>query len=347
MIPPMAWPDAIFLDYARALKLRVRVPVIAVGRLGDPATAQSAIAEGACDFVALGRPLLADPEWPRKVTAGEPVRRCIACNTCITGMRTGGPLHCVVNALTGREHAYSGAITPRGQRIAVVGAGPAGLTYVSLVVADNEVVVFERNRKPGGAWLQAGFAPRFQEVPANARLLERHITSLEEACLRGGAHIEYGVDITKSPERLAGFDVIVVASEARYRGGLGTLAPALLRTGAARWPGLSTLLERSVVRDFLYYRARRATGPAIAHLAKPGQSVVILGDAAVPAKVPRQYKALSKPPCGSTRHRPRHTCGYLLIGSTCRPPDRLVKLVHLPTTGIGTLPPSPDRPMAA
>jgi 2,4-dienoyl-CoA reductase-like NADH-dependent reductase (Old Yellow Enzyme family) len=284
MIPPMAWPDATFLDFARALKPRVDVPVIAVGRLGGPSTAQLAIANGACDFVALGRPLLADPEWTRKVKAGVPVRHCIACNTCITGMRTGGPLQCVVNALTGREHTYSGASTPRDQRIAIVGAGPAGLTYASLVVADNEVVVFERNRRPGGAWLQAGQAPRFQEVPANARLLERHITSLEEACLRGGAHIEYGIDITKSPERLAGFDLIVVASGARYRGGLGVLAAALLETGAARWPGLSTLFDWSVVRDFLYYRARRATGPAIAHLARPGQSVVILGDAVVPGK---------------------------------------------------------------
>jgi 2,4-dienoyl-CoA reductase-like NADH-dependent reductase (Old Yellow Enzyme family) len=284
MIPPMVWPDATFLHFARAIKARVRLPVIAVGRLGDPATAQSAISDGACDFVALGRPLLADPEWARKVKAGEPVRRCIACNSCITGMRTGGPLHCVVNALTGREHTYSGAMGPRGQRIAVVGAGPAGLTYTSLVVADNHVVVFERNRRPGGALLQAGLAPRFQDVVSNVRSLERYITSLEAACLQGGAHIEYGVDIAKWPERLAGFDLIVVASGARYRAGLGVLAAMLLESGAARWPGLNALFARSAVRNFLYYHARRPTGRSIASLARPNQSVIILGDAATAGK---------------------------------------------------------------
>ena len=66
MIPPMAWPKAPFLGFARALKPRVSLPVIAVGRLGDPATAEAALSAGACDFVALGRALLADAEWARK-----------------------------------------------------------------------------------------------------------------------------------------------------------------------------------------------------------------------------------------------------------------------------------------
>ena len=140
MIPPMARPDAAFLPYARALKPRIGVPVIAVGRLGDPMAAQEAVAQGACDFVALGRPLLADADWARKVKAGEPVRRCIACNTCITGMRTGGPLYCLVNARTGREREFADAKGPQGKRIAVIGAGPAGLTYASLVGGQNDVV---------------------------------------------------------------------------------------------------------------------------------------------------------------------------------------------------------------
>ena len=92
MIPPMAQPDATFLKFARAVEARLSIPVaIAVGRLGEPAIAQAALADAACDFIALGRPLLADPDWSRKVRAGVPVRRCIACNTRISGMRRGRP----------------------------------------------------------------------------------------------------------------------------------------------------------------------------------------------------------------------------------------------------------------
>jgi hypothetical protein len=284
MIPPMARPDATFLEYARALKPRVGVPVIAVGRLGDPKTAQEAVAHGACDFVALGRPLLADADWARKVRAGEPVRRCIACNSCITGMRTGGPLYCLVNARTGREHDFAVAKAPNGKRIAVIGAGPAGLTYASLVGGQNDVVVFEREMQAGGALRQAGLAPRFQDVEAESGSLARYVAGLEEACARLGVRIQYGIDVSRHPEQLSGFDHVVVATGARYRAGLGGLAAALLESGAARWPPFTQFFERPGVRDFLYYRARYATGAAIAALVQPGQSVAVIGDAVQPGK---------------------------------------------------------------
>src|SRR5207237_10178019 len=63
VLPPMSYPDAAFLDFAAAVKQAVRVPVIAVGRLGDPATAAQAVASGKTDFIALGRSLVADPQW--------------------------------------------------------------------------------------------------------------------------------------------------------------------------------------------------------------------------------------------------------------------------------------------
>src|SRR5262245_34857021 len=74
MIPPMNMPDAPFLDFAADVKKAVRVPVIAVGRLGDPATATDAVASGKADFVALGRALIADPQWVNKVRSGEPIK---------------------------------------------------------------------------------------------------------------------------------------------------------------------------------------------------------------------------------------------------------------------------------
>ena len=61
------------------------------------------MASGKADFVALGRTLVADPQWVEKLRRGEPIRRCLACNTCIDGMRSGAGISCVVNGAAGRE----------------------------------------------------------------------------------------------------------------------------------------------------------------------------------------------------------------------------------------------------
>src|SRR5215468_3293832 len=103
VLPPMTYPDATFVHFAAGVKKAVRVPVIAVGRLGDPATATKAVAAGEMDFIALGRTLIADPQWVEKLKRGEPIRRCLACNTCINEMRGGARIGCVVNAAAGRE----------------------------------------------------------------------------------------------------------------------------------------------------------------------------------------------------------------------------------------------------
>src|SRR6266513_381935 len=72
VLPPMTFPDALFLDLAAAVKKLVGVPVIAVGRLGDPAIATEAVAAGKADFIALGRALIAEPRWVEKLTRAEP-----------------------------------------------------------------------------------------------------------------------------------------------------------------------------------------------------------------------------------------------------------------------------------
>jgi 2,4-dienoyl-CoA reductase-like NADH-dependent reductase (Old Yellow Enzyme family) len=108
------------------VKARVAIPVIAVGRLGDPARATDAVASGKADFVALGRTLIADPDWVAKLARGEPARRCLACNTCVNEMRGGAQLRCVVNGAAGQERRYESARPPAKQRIVVIGAGRRG-----------------------------------------------------------------------------------------------------------------------------------------------------------------------------------------------------------------------------
>lgn len=284
MIPPMNYPDATFLAYAAAIKKEVSVPIIAVGRLGDPDVAAEAVETGKADFIALGRTLIAEPEWVEKLRRGEPARRCLACNTCVNEMRGGSQLRCVVNGCAGRETEFLAAKPPQGERIAVIGAGPAGLTYASLVADGNAVTVFEREAAAGGAFRYAGKAPMFQEVTAVESSFDRYIAAQVAACAKKGVLFRYSTDVTKSPALLAPFDRIVVASGARYRYGLGSLTKLMLNWGIARWPGIAQLFKRDPVRDWFYHRARVATGEILKALARPGQTVMVIGDALAAGK---------------------------------------------------------------
>jgi 2,4-dienoyl-CoA reductase-like NADH-dependent reductase (Old Yellow Enzyme family) len=284
MIPPMGMREAPFLDFAAEVKKSVDVPVIAVGRLGDPNVARQAVASGSCDFIALGRSLIADPQWVEKFRRGEPPRRCLACNTCVDEMRAGARIGCVVNADAGRERKFADASPTKGERIAVIGAGPAGLTYASLVAETNRVTVFEKDHVAGGALRLAAKAPVFQDVDANEQSFTRYIDNLVAACRGKGAEFQFDTDVLAQPKRLESFERLVIATGADYRFGLGTIVAATLRTGLARLPGIATLLSQHAVRDWFYYIARYPTADRFSALARPGQTVVVIGDALTPGK---------------------------------------------------------------
>lgn len=284
MIPPMAMPDATFLGFSKKIKEHVRIPVIAVGRLGVPALAGQAVAEGSADFVALGRPLLADPEWVIKAQHSRPVRMCIACNTCVDGMREGDKLHCLVNPATGRELIYRNNETRqqlrhRGQRVAVVGAGPAGLTFASLAARENEVVVFERASRAGGALFLAGKAPLFQEVEADVASLARFVDGLVEECKDRGVKFIYGHEA--KPSELQNYDLVVVATGAKYRFGMDGSVRRALKYGIFRWPFIKKLAQETAWRDWTYYKARV---PYVPELGVEGKRMILIGDAFRPGK---------------------------------------------------------------
>jgi 2,4-dienoyl-CoA reductase-like NADH-dependent reductase (Old Yellow Enzyme family) len=280
MIPPMAYPPATFLSYAARMKQFVDVPVIGVGRLGDPETAARAVADGQLDVVALGRSLIADPHWVAKAQAGEPVRRCLACNHCITNMRSGAQLSCVVNPVTGRELEFTGSRSVTGRRIVVLGAGPAGLSYASLVAEGNDVTVLERSDRTGGAFRLTGLAPRFNDVAAAEPTFAAYVAELERDCRRKGVQFRFGAQATA--EDLRGADLVLVATGARYRFGLGGLVPRVLHTRAARGRVAERLFASPRLRDWLYYRLRSGRGAELAQdlPVEPGTEVLVIGDAA-------------------------------------------------------------------
>src|SRR6202043_694077 len=136
-----------------------------------------------------------NPKWVKKGRRGEPIRRCLACNTCINEMRGGARIGCVVNGAAGRETEFANTEPPTGERIAVIGAGPAGLTYASLVADTNKVTVFEKESRPGGAFRYAGKAPLFQEVEASEESFARYIADLFKACVASGVPFRLSPDL--------------------------------------------------------------------------------------------------------------------------------------------------------
>jgi 2,4-dienoyl-CoA reductase-like NADH-dependent reductase (Old Yellow Enzyme family) len=281
MIPPMIYPEGAFLDYAAAVKKVVDVPVIGVGRLGDPLKAARAVDDGRADLIALARPLLADPEWVNKARAGIPVRRCISCNHCVNHMRSGAQISCVVNAKTGRELEFDGSAPHKGERVVVIGAGPAGLSYASLVADDNQVVVLERADRAGGAFHLAGQAPRFNDVRADAAVLDAYISELVRDCEQKGVRFHYGSDAVAERAQLQEADRVVVATGARYRTGLNRIVPRVLGSGLLRSRIGDRVFRVPRLREALYYRLRVANGAQVA--AKCGldpAKTVVIGDAA-------------------------------------------------------------------
>ena len=164
-IPSMYVEHGCFVHLAEAVKKRVAIPVIAVGRIKKPEMAEAIIRDGKADMVALGRSLLSDPQWPNKVKNGSvrTIRPCIGCCLgCIHAVFQLEPGGCVVNPDVGREYLLPRGIEPAAdpRKCLVVGAGPAGLAAARmLALRGHAVTVCEQQSEIGGALRLASKPP--------------------------------------------------------------------------------------------------------------------------------------------------------------------------------------------
>ncbi len=164
MIPPMAVADGPLIRYAALVKQVVSIPVIAVAKIHTPALAEATLQNGQADFIALGRELLADPDWPRKaeMELDTEIHGCIACNQgCITRLFEQRDVWCTVNAACGREREFEGIANTGGRRkVLVAGGGPAGMSAASAAAqAGFKVILCEAEDALGGQLPAAGAAP--------------------------------------------------------------------------------------------------------------------------------------------------------------------------------------------
>lgn len=209
MIEPIQYEEGWKLYLAETIRKAVKIPVFGVGVIHSPEVAERAIAEGKIDFAAVGRELLCEPQWANKAMAGDRhYPKCIGCNACFERIGYNLPLRCAINPLAGRElHAPTPA--KQAKRIAVVGAGPAGVTAaVTAARRGHQVELFEAAGEIGGQLTLAGTPPRKTKI-------FDYIDYLKEELAQSTVTTRFNRRFTA--EDASGFDHVIVATGAECR----------------------------------------------------------------------------------------------------------------------------------
>ena len=207
-------PRAAFRATGRQLKQAVSVPVVASNRINMPADAQDIIASGDADMVSMARPFLADPQWVEKVAAGrsDEINTCIACNqACLDHTFSNKRASCLVNPRAGFETEIVYRKTAARQRVAVVGAGPAGLSAATVAAeCGHDVTLFDGSDSIGGQFKLAMRVPGKEEFAQTLRYFARRLQIT-------GVKLHLNQRVTREQLLQQGFDHIVLATGIRPR----------------------------------------------------------------------------------------------------------------------------------
>ncbi|MGE0660656.1 MAG: FAD-dependent oxidoreductase [Reyranellaceae bacterium] len=208
-VPTVAYvaPRAAWAEATAAIKAKVKIPVIASNRINDPAVAENLIASGKCDLVSLSRQMLADAEFAAKVEAGTPeaINTCIACNqACLDMIFRLKPSTCLVNPRALREIEFPTGKAATRKRIAVVGAGAAGMTCAFEAAArGHDVTLYEKSGQLGGLLQLARNVPDKSEFDELIRYLSYRVKA-------DGVTVKLNASPTAA--ELKGFDEVVIAT---------------------------------------------------------------------------------------------------------------------------------------
>jgi 2,4-dienoyl-CoA reductase (NADPH2) len=201
-------PHAAFRDATARVKRSLRIPVVASNRINDPGTAEAILAAGDADMVSMARPFLADPALMAKAAAdrADTINTCIACNqACLDRTFRNQRASCLVNPRACRETELVYATTRAARRIAVIGAGVAGLAAATIAAArGHRVTLYEAADAIGGQFRLAMRVPGKEDFADTLRYFDTRIRET-------GVTLELGKRVT--PADVAGaFDAVIVAS---------------------------------------------------------------------------------------------------------------------------------------
>jgi 2,4-dienoyl-CoA reductase-like NADH-dependent reductase (Old Yellow Enzyme family)/thioredoxin reductase len=196
-------------DHAAAIKSVVSKPVFTVGRINDPLIAESLVASGKADGVAMGRGSLADPELPNKAREGrfEDIIQCTGCmQGCESRVIAQLPVRCTMNPRTGRENEFAITPAPAKKKVFVAGGGPAGME-AAIVAAQrgHDVTLFEKDKRLGGQYYLASVPPWKGEISA---FLAWQVHTLEKLGVRTVLDTALTAEMAEEQEP----DVVIVAT---------------------------------------------------------------------------------------------------------------------------------------
>lgn len=201
------------MDLAAEAKTFLKVPVITVGRVSEPAMAEDIIRSGKADFIAMGRASLADPHWPNKARTGanNDIRHCIGClQGCTASTYQGVPIYCLVNPELGHEFEYDYAPAQTHRKVYIAGAGIAGMEAArAAAIKGHQVEIFEKKATVGGQFISAAYPPYKGEFATYTAWLYREIQKYPNISLH--LNTELTTEKVKSEQP----DQVIVASGAK------------------------------------------------------------------------------------------------------------------------------------
>jgi 2,4-dienoyl-CoA reductase-like NADH-dependent reductase (Old Yellow Enzyme family)/thioredoxin reductase len=186
---PICEPPAHLAGLAAEIKKVVNIPVIAVGRI-DAEVGDKLIGEGKADFIAMARAILADPEYPNKVSAGrqDDVRPCIRCYNCVSQAFWNEPVFCTVNPAAGKESELRIEPIKQSKKVMIIGSGPGGMeAAIVATLRGHKVSIYEKGVRLGGSLTFASMASEANE--AFLYYLIRQVKKL-------GIEVHFGTEVT-------------------------------------------------------------------------------------------------------------------------------------------------------
>ena len=200
-------PNSAFVDITSAVTQHVGIPVVASNRINMPQAAEQILAETDISLISMARPLLADPDWVNKATAdaADEINTCIACNqACLDHVFVHKTVSCLLNPRAGHETTLTLGPTRQTKRIAVVGAGPAGLAAaVTAAQRGHRVALFESRDAIGGQFDLARKIPGKEEFSETIRYFSRMLDKHD---------VDVRLNTRADVDDLVGFDEVVLAT---------------------------------------------------------------------------------------------------------------------------------------